>query len=102
METKKFNGFKEFYPFYLAQHSDSVNRALHFIGASVVILLALSAILSGKWFLFWLCLPARYGFAWTGHFLFEENRPATFKHPLYSLIADFAMWWDLLMRKIKF
>jgi hypothetical protein len=34
-----------------------------------------------------------YGFAWVGHFIFEKNRPATFKQPIYSLMGDFMMWW---------
>jgi hypothetical protein len=42
-----------------------------------------------------------YGFAWTGHFVFEKNRPATFKHPFYSLIGDFRMFWDILVGKVK-
>lgn len=27
-------------------------------------------------------------FAWTGHYGFEKNRPATFRHPFYSLLGD--------------
>ncbi|EJT84084.1 hypothetical protein PPS11_26429 [Pseudomonas putida S11] len=56
---------------------------------------------SGKWLLL-LALPVfGYGFAWVGHFFFERNRPATFTHPLYSLIGDFVMFRDILLGKIS-
>lgn len=56
---------------------------------------------SGKWLLL-LALPVfGYGFAWVGHFFFEKNRPATFTHPLYSLIGDFVMFRDILLGKIS-
>ena len=45
---------------------------------------------------------AGYGFAWVGHFFFEHNRPATFSHPIYSLIGDWAMFRDVLTGKIRF
>jgi len=44
---------------------------------------------------------AGYGFAWVGHFVFEKNKPATFQYPLYSLMGDFVMFWDILTRKEK-
>ena len=37
-------------------------------------------------------LIAAYGFAWTGHYFFEKNRPATFNHPFLSFRADFRMY----------
>ena len=42
-----------------------------------------------------------YGFAWTGHFFFERNRPATFRYPLYSLIGDWVMWKDIIVGKVR-
>ena len=43
-----------------------------------------------------------YGFAWVGHFVFEKNRPATFKYPFYSLQGDFVMFWQLLTGQLPF
>jgi hypothetical protein len=42
-----------------------------------------------------------YGFAWIGHFVFEKNRPATFKYPLYSLMGDFRLWFEVVTGKRK-
>ncbi|MEO1576269.1 MAG: Mpo1-like protein, partial [Pseudomonadota bacterium] len=35
-----------------------------------------------------------------GHFFFEHNRPATFTYPLYSLIGDFRLFFDTLLRRV--
>ena len=47
-------------------------------------------------------LVVGYGFAWVGHFIFEKNRPATFTYPVYSLIGDFKMWFELLTTQRSF
>ncbi|MBY0235069.1 MAG: DUF962 domain-containing protein, partial [Burkholderiaceae bacterium] len=40
--------------------------------------------------------------AWLGHFVFEKNKPATFRYPLYSLMGDWVMFKDMLIGKVKF
>ncbi len=100
--SRSFANFKEFYPFYLEEHSNRVSRRLHFIGTWLVLLVALAALLTANgWWLLLMPLVG-YGFAWVGHFFFERNRPATFKHPFYSLAGDFVMWKDILTGKIRF
>jgi hypothetical protein len=98
----QFSSFREFYPFYLGEHSNRTSRRLHFIGSCGVLALALGAVMTGQ--LRWLlaALVCGYGFAWIGHFFFEKNRPATFKHPIYSFMGDWVMFKDILTGKIRF
>lgn len=100
--SAKFDSFRDFYPFYLGEHSDRTCRRLHFVGTALVILTLVYAVISGAWALLWLIPLVGYGFAWIGHFFFEKNRPATFKHPVYSLIGDFVMFRDILIGRIRF
>jgi hypothetical protein len=101
-ESRHFASFSEFYPFYLGEHANPTCRRLHFVGTSLVIGVVVAAIVRGNPMWLWLAPVAGYGFAWVGHFFFEKNRPATFKHPIYSLIGDWVMYWDMLRGKIRF
>lgn len=101
MSNVRFNSFREFYPFYLQEHSNITCRRLHFVGTSLVIALIVTAIVSGQWALLWALPLVGYGFAWVGHFFFENNQPATFKHPLYSLAGDFVMYRDILIGRVR-
>ena len=94
--------FKEFYPFYLSEHAKRATRRLHFIGTGLGLLcLAALAATGNGW---WLAagLVCGYGFAWLAHMTVEKNRPATFRHPLYSLMGDGVMFWQMLTGKIPF
>ncbi|WP_426167659.1 Mpo1-like protein [Pseudoduganella sp. R-34] len=99
METR-YRTFKEFYPFYLKEHSNSTCRRLHFAGSTIVLLLVAMAIVSGELALLWLLPVVGYGFAWVGHFFFEHNRPATFRYPLFSLMGDWVMFRDMLTGRV--
>ena len=97
----RFSSFSKFYPYYLAEHSKKGTKILHFIGTSLVICFLSIFCFTQKisWLL--LCPVLGYGFAWTGHYFIENNKPATFRYPLYSLIGDFLMFWQILSGKIK-
>jgi hypothetical protein len=98
--SKQFNSLAEFYPFYLQQHRNGVCRLLHFIGTTAVGVLFWTAMLTQTWWLLLVLVPAGYGPAWIGHFVFEKNKPATFGHPAYSLVSDWIMWFDILRLRI--
>lgn len=96
MSVSTYRSFREFYPFYLSQHSHPVCRRLHVIGSTLVLLIIAATLITQQWWLL-LAVPAvGYGFAWVGHFRFEHNRPATFQHPWYSLMGDWVMFWQIV------
>ena len=97
---QRYQSFNEFYPFYLSQHQHPVCRQLHFVG-SALILFVLAYTLYSQQFMWLVSLPIiGYGFAWIGHFIFEKNRPATFTYPLWSLMGDWKMFWQILTRQL--
>ena len=99
---KEYASFAEFYPFYLGEHANRTTRRLHFLGSALALACLLRLSFSGN--LAWLAaaLMLGYGVAWISHLLFEKNRPATFRHPLYSLMGDWLMFWQILTGKIAF
>jgi hypothetical protein len=99
-----FHVYSEFYPFYLGEHANRVNRLMHLLGTSAAVLSTSRVLLSLVPYLL-AGLDVRsskeinalkltlgeagrvvlrgigigYACAWVGHFFVEKNRPATFK-----------------------
>jgi len=84
--------FGEFWPYYLREHSRPGTRALHLIGTSGTVLLLAAFVVLHQPLLILASAVFGYAFAWVGHFFVEHNKPATFKHPLWSFAADWWMW----------
>jgi hypothetical protein len=91
--VKAHRRFDDFWLFYLREHSLPRTRALHYAGTALVLLIAAAALATATWWLLALIPIAGYGFAWTAHVRHERNRPATFTYPLWSLWADFRMFF---------
>jgi hypothetical protein len=101
MSLQHFENFRAFYPYYLGEHRNTVCRRLHVAG-SVLVLAVLAAVLATRqWWGLVLMPVTGYGFAWIGHFFFEKNRPATFKHPVYSLMGDWVMLADVFRGRVR-
>jgi hypothetical protein len=96
-----FHNFRDFYPFYLGEHANRTCRRLHFAGTSIAVALLIVATATRSWWLIAVAFLQGYALAWIGHFFFEHNHPATFKHPVFSLMGDWRLWWDILSGKIR-
>lgn len=89
--AQRLSSYEEFWPYYVSEHMEPVTRRLHVFGTTLVLAALAAAVLVDPLWL--LAAPlAGYGFAWSGHFFFERNKPATFTYPLWSLRADFRMF----------
>ena len=102
MPDKKYHSLAEFYPFYLSEHRNTTSRILHFIGTGLFFSVLIYALLTQNWMLLLAGPICGYGFAWVGHFFFEKNKPATFNYPVYSLLSDFRLFFEILLGKQGF
>jgi hypothetical protein len=96
----EFASFREFYPFYLREHANRTSRRLHVIGTSLGVLMLIGGLVTQQWYVLIVALLTGYAFAWVGHYFFEHNHPATFRHPFYSLAGDFVMLRDVLTGRL--
>ncbi len=100
MADRRITSFEEFWPFYIGEHRVPISRALHYVGTSMATCTVLTAALTGRLWLTPLALVLGYGPAWVGHFFIENNKPASFKYPLWSFRADYKMLWLALRGKM--
>merc|ERR1712183_251070 len=103
METKRYESFKQFWPFYLSQHSNKTNKRLHIVGTTLSLIISLIGllILGNPLFVLYGVIIA-YAHAWVGHFFFEKNKPATFKYPFWSFFGDLKMWFMTITGQMPF
>lgn len=93
--------YREFWDYYVSEHSKPLTRILHFVGTLLGLALLIWSIATGRWYLFPLFFVVGYAFAWFAHFVVEKNRPATFKYPFWSFISDFKMAWYMATGRMK-
>ena len=94
--NERFKTFGEFWPFYLGEHAKASTRAVHMLGTLGGVVVFAAAIVTRRPWLIPGALVLSYGLAWLTHFTNENNRPATFSHPLWSFLGD----WKMLLLAI--
>jgi len=99
---RRFGSFAEFYPFYLSEHAVRGTRRLHFAGSALALCCIAALVFTGNGWWLPAGIACGYGFAWAAHFAVEKNRPATFRHPLYSFMGDWVMFWQILTGRMRF
>ena len=92
---------KEYYKQYLKLHKNKTCRLLHFVGQLATIAFTIWVLYEWHWYLIPVIPFVVYPFAWSGHYLFERNEPAAFHDPVKAKIADWMMFRDILLGRIK-
>jgi hypothetical protein len=90
--SERIQTFTEFWPFYLGEHRRPATRALHLAGSTAGLACVALAAALRRPSLLAVGLGIGYACAWIGHAAVEHNRPATFRYPLWSFLADWKMW----------
>ena len=98
---EKYKTFKDFYPYYIEEHSKPKTKLFHFIGTSISLFFLVQLVITFDPIYLIYALLSGYGFAWVAHFFIEKNKPATFTYPFYSFIGDHKMFVEILMGKHK-
>ncbi|MGZ5188312.1 MAG: Mpo1-like protein [Kaistella sp.] len=100
--SERIKNFKEFYPYYLSQHSKKLTRMLHFLGTLLMFAVIVFVLQSGKERFLWYLPIFGLGISALSHYIFEKNKPTSFQYPVFTLIGDFKMFFELLIGKEKF
>ena len=92
---KDVQNFEQFWPAYLQAHSKPATRAVHYAGGVIALgmIAAFVATLDPTYLLE--AVVTIYAFAWISHFTIQRNKPASFRHPLWSAQSGcrmFALW----------
>lgn len=98
----RYASFREFYPHYLSEHRNRTCRRLHVLGSTLALACLVTLVVTRDPIWLVAALVCGYGLAWIGHYVFEKNRPASFKQPVYSLMGDWVMLRDVLTGRLPF
>lgn len=92
---------KEYYDYYLSLHTNKNCRLFHFVGQNFTIFYLIYCIYFSLWYFLVFAPFIVYPFAWSGHYFFEKNKPAAYKNPLKAKLADWMMYKDIILGRIK-
>ncbi|HVH42877.1 MAG TPA: DUF962 domain-containing protein, partial [Labilithrix sp.] len=101
MTDPKIETFEQFWDYYVGEHKKKATRLVHFVGTTAAIGCVAGGLLTKRRWLLLLAPVVGYGPAWASHFFIEKNKPLTFEYPLWSLRADFVMWWKTLSGQMQ-
>lgn len=99
--ANRFHSFDEFWPHYLREHARPATRLVHIAGTWTAACMLLLGLVIGPWWLILVAPVIGYGCAWGSHLFIEQNRPATFSYPAWSLRGDLRLAWLAAQGRLK-
>ncbi|MEJ0004146.1 MAG: DUF962 domain-containing protein [Pararobbsia sp.] len=100
LHSDHFASFSEFYPYYLSEHRNAACRRLHFVGSARRDRFRRACAGDRRLDMADCRARLRLCVRVDRALFFEHNRPATFRHPLYSLMGDWVMFKDICTGRI--
>jgi hypothetical protein len=100
MKGTTITSYEEFWPHYLREHSKPLTRNLHYVGTALSLICTSFGLVNRDALYVPLALLSGYGFAWMSHFFVQQNKPATFKYPLWSLVSDMRMFFMFISGRL--
>jgi hypothetical protein len=91
MPDDRIQTYQEFWPFYLSQHQNPLNRTIHVWATTGAAIAGAACLVSGRPASVLVVIALAYAANWVGHFVIEKNRPATLRYPLWSFVSDIKM-----------
>ena len=91
----------QYYEHYVNLHQNPKCRLLHFLGQIATILFLIFIIYKQFWLMLLIVPFIVYPFAWSGHYFFENNKPAAFSNPIYAKISDWIMFKEILLGRLS-
>ena len=92
--------FAQFWLRYLRAHGNPVCRGFHYAASSWAIACLATLAITRNPLALLAGFVGAYGLAWIGHFFVEGNTPLAFARPLYSLAADYRMFFCALTGRL--
>ena len=91
----------QYYEHYINLHQNPKCRLLHFLGQLATIMFLIFIIYKKSWLMILVVPLIVYPFAWSGHYFFENNKPAAFSNPIYAKISDWIMFKEILLGRLS-
>jgi hypothetical protein len=85
--------------FYVSSHQHKWNQVLHYF-AFLFALLGWIFLFINAWYTL-IFAVLHYILSWTGHFYFEQNKPASFRYPWVGFYAGFLWFFIVTYERVR-
>ena len=89
--NERITTYREYWVYHIGQHRKSGNRALHYLGLALAVVLLTLASVFQIWWPIPLAIPCAFVPGMIGHVLIEHNPREKQHYPLWAIASDMRM-----------